>query len=86
MASSWQLALGKATSLRSAEPVVAAGGATVDDEELPVAAATDAKPLTGFVGVAVGELLAGVLARVIAAWRFSSPKGWARCWLSATLA
>lgn len=82
MASSWQLALGKATSLRSAEPVVAAGGAT-DDEELPVAAATGAGPLTGFVGVTVGELLAGVLAKVIAAWHFSSPKGWARCWLSA---
>ena len=58
MASPWQLALGKVTRVRSAEPVVAAG-VTADDEKLPVFAATGAWLLTGFVGVIAGGLLVG---------------------------
>ena len=76
--------------MRSAEPVVAAGGAA-DDEKLPVFTATGAGLLTGFVGVVAGGLLVGVLTGVltgvlagvdntagVVAWRSSSPRGWAR--------
>ena len=85
------MALGKATRVRSAEPVVAAGGAAAANEKLPVFAATGAGLLTGFVGVVAGRIfvgmLTGVLTGVLAGGRqhsrccslaFFEPGGWAR--------